>query len=69
MSVQEYLAEPWGGGGLPQGWSIECSSAYTGLLPPPLAQAQQQKIGLKIYWAWPCPSEQDPGSPSVSLFH
>ena len=21
----------------------------------------QQKIGLKIYWAWPCPPEQDPG--------
>ena len=29
----------------------------------------QQKIGLKIYWAWPCPSEQDPVSPSVSLSH
>ena len=27
----------------------------------------QQKIGLKIYWAWPRPSEQDPVSPSVSL--
>ena len=27
----------------------------------------QQKIGLKIYWAWPHPSEQDPVSPSVSL--
>ena len=25
--------------------------------------AHQQKIGLKIYWAWPCPSEQDPVSP------
>ena len=22
----------------------------------------QQKVGLKIYWAWPCPSEQDPDS-------
>ena len=22
----------------------------------------QQKIGLKIYWAWPCPFEQDPSS-------
>ena len=32
-------------------------------------QAHQQKIGLKIYWAWPCPSEQDPVSPSVSLSH
>ena len=27
--------------------------------------AHQQKIGLKIFWAWPCPSEQDPVSPSV----
>ena len=27
----------------------------------------QQKIGWKVYWAWPCPSEQDPVSPSVSL--
>ena len=24
----------------------------------------QQKIGLKIYWAWPRPSEQDPDSPT-----
>ena len=29
----------------------------------------QQKIGLKIYWTWPCPSEQDPVSPSVRLSH
>ena len=28
----------------------------------------QQKIGLKIYWAWPQPSEQDPGSPLSQLF-
>ena len=31
--------------------------------------ALQQRIGLKIYWASPQPSEQDPVSPSVSLFH
>ena len=31
--------------------------------------AHPQKIGLKIYWAWPCPSEHDPVSPSVSLSH
>ena len=24
-------------------------------------------LGLKIYWAWPCPSEQDPVSHSQSL--
>ena len=29
----------------------------------------QQKIGLKIDWAWPHSSEQDPVSPSVSLSH
>ena len=29
----------------------------------------QHKIGLKIYWTWPCPSEQDSVFPSVSLFH
>ena len=31
--------------------------------------AHQQKIGLKIYWAWLHPSEQDPDSPTVSLSH
>ena len=31
--------------------------------------AHQQKLGLKIYWAWPRPSEQDPVSLSVSLSH
>ena len=31
--------------------------------------AHQQKIGLKIYWAWPHPSEEDPVSPTVSLSH
>ena len=31
--------------------------------------AHQQKIGLKIYWVWPCPSEQDSVSPTVSLSH
>ena len=31
--------------------------------------AHQQKLGLKIYWAWPHPSGQDPVSPSVSLSH
>ena len=31
--------------------------------------AHQQRIGLKIYQAWCCPSEQDPVSPSVSISH
>ena len=30
--------------------------------------AHQQKIGLKIYWTWPCPSEQD-HFPSQSVSH
>ena len=25
------------------------------------------KTGLKTYWAWPCPAEQDPVSPTISL--
>ena len=29
----------------------------------------QQKIGLKIYWVWLCPLEQDPISPTVSLLN
>jgi len=29
----------------------------------------QQKIGLKIYRAWPCPPKQDPVSPPVSISH
>ena len=33
------------------------------------SSAHQHNVGLKIYWAWPCPSEQDPVSPSVSLSH
>ena len=49
------------------------------LSPHSLASAQtagrehslthQQKIGLRIYWAWPQPSELNPVSPSVSLSH
>ena len=31
--------------------------------------AHQQKIGLKVYWAWYCPSEHDPISPTVSPSH
>ena len=33
------------------------------------SSTHHDKIGLKIYWAWSCPSEQDPVSPSVSLSH
>ena len=28
-----------------------------------------QKIGLKIYWAWSCPPEQDPAFPIANPFH
>ena len=31
--------------------------------------SHQQKIGLKTYWAWTCPSEQDTVSSSVSFSH
>ena len=33
------------------------------------SSTHQQTIGLKIYWEWPCPSEEDPVSPSVNLSH
>ena len=33
------------------------------------SSAHQQKIGLKIYWAWPCPSEQDPDCLTTSPSH
>ena len=29
----------------------------------------QQKIGLKTYWKWPCPPEQDPVFPTASPSH
>ena len=29
----------------------------------------QQKVGLKIYWAWPCPPEQEPVFSTASLSH
>ena len=42
------------------------SSQITGREHSP---THQQKVGLKIYWAWPRPSEQDPVSPTVRLSH
>ena len=60
-------------------WPFEGGHHYLHYLHHRLASGQisagehspalQHKIGLKIYWAWPCPSEQDPVSPSVSLSH
>ena len=68
-----------------QEWSRMCMGPFEGghhylhYLQPSLASGQvtgrehnptqQQKIGLKIHWAWPRPSEQDPVSPSVRLSH
>ena len=43
-----------------------CSGQTTGREHRP---THQQKIGLKIYWAWPHPSEQDSVSLTVSLYH
>ena len=42
---------------------------FTKIAGRELISSHQQKMGLKIYWAWPRPSEQDPVSPSVSLSH
>ena len=46
VSVQESLVEAW--------VNSLASGQTTGREHSP---AHQQKIGLKIYWAWPCPSE------------
>ena len=56
MSVQESPVEAW--------VHSFASGQATGREHSP---THQQKIGLKIYWARPHPSEQDPVSPSVSL--
>ena len=45
------------------------SSLLILLLEVRKSSTHQQKFGLKIYWAWPCPSGQDLVSPSVSLSH
>ena len=85
MSVQESLAETWsmvascrvrGCRGPFEGGSHYLHYLH---IPPHFclrsnnregpSPTNQQKIGLKIYWAWPCPSEQDPVSSSVSLYH
>ena len=44
-------------------------SDWTEIAGRELSSTHQQKIGLKIHWAWPHPSEQDPIFPSVSLSH
>ena len=77
MIVQESLVEAWVSGGLLQDrghWVWQC--VHGTFLWCQVKQqrrehssAHQQKIGLKIYGAWPCPSEQDPVSPIVSLSH
>ena len=56
----------WWGTGKPVMLQSMASGQITGREHSP---AHQQKIRLKIYWAWPCPSEQDPASPTVSLSH
>ena len=65
FSRQEY----WSGVPLPY-----LNYLHHSLAPGPTTRrehspAHQQKIRLKIYWAWSHPSEQDPVSPSVSLSH
>ena len=85
VSVQESLVKPWVGGVLLQVSSSACmgtferSHHYLHYLHHSLASGQkagrahrpthQQKIGLKIYWAWPHISEQDPYSPTASISH
>ena len=80
LSVQESSLEMWLSIGLFHGWGPWMQQChYLHYLQHSLASGQttgreqsptqQQKIGLKIYWVWPRPSEQDPVSSSVNLFH
>ena len=82
VSVQEPLAEMWVAVACCRLTGTECSSACMGPCEEDhhhhsLVSGQttgrehspihQQKIGLKIYWAWPRPSEEDQFPPqSVS---
>ena len=57
VEKNSYIALP-GRGGLDRFLSLKlCVPTY------------QEKIGLKINWPWPCPSEQDPKSPTASPSH
>ena len=72
VSVQQSLVEAWVDSGLLQGqghWMQQWwhKSFWRTLVEH--SPAHQQKIGLKIYWAWPCPSEEDPDSPTISPSH
>ena len=58
------LRPKYGRGNTDSGTSFKRSKAWREHNP-----TFQQKNGLKIYWAWPGPSEQDPDSPSGSLSH
>ena len=57
---------PWGGKVSDRTKQLHFHFQITGREHSP---THQQEIGLKIYSAWPRPSEQDPVSPSVSLSH
>ena len=54
-------------------WSSTLPSLPPAILWPQFKQQEgntallSTENWIKIYWAWPHPSEQDPGSPSVSL--
>ena len=58
MSVQESQVEAW---------VDRLASGQTTRREHSLSH--QQKIGLKIYWVWLLPSEQDPVSPIISVSH
>ena len=51
------------GGSMGQHFGLRPNSRE-GTQPPPLT-----KYWIKDYWAWPCPSEQDPVSPIVTVSH
>ena len=76
QTCQWVLSVSWGGMG--QQWPATESETLTAAVLGGMLAGQttwrehshthQQKTGLKIYWAWPCPQEQDPIFPTVSPF-
>ena len=57
---------PWG----PKEWdTIEQLHFHFQTTGREHSPTHQQNIGLKIYWAWPCPPEQDPVLPTANPSH
>ena len=82
VSARESEVGAWVDTGLLQGqghwqqpsWEVPCASRSpfgrsSGQTIAKHRPTHQQKTGLKIYWAWSCPSEKNPVFPTASPSH